>query len=225
MAPSSTHELLQKIALLYLQLERPKNRPREWGCLNWKQRRQQKIQQHRKRANVWRHRPLGRLKNQMRGHQQEMWYKIWMLRHLRQLRMGLRWLFLIRGDAGWIVSSYWLDHIVPAGSYRIGWIISYWLDHIVLAGSYQDTLAFMRWLICYWLCGTDGLDGTLVGRGWYVPTLAGAVTGAPPLALKGKQAVGSGGWHQFCWCCKGVDYLYWSTKIIQIDCTKIKTNM
>ena len=25
----------------------------------------------------------------------------------------------------------------------------------------------MRWLVCYWLDGTDGLDVTLVVRGWY----------------------------------------------------------
>ena len=51
--------------------------------------------------------------------------------------------------------------------------------------------------------GTDGLDGTLVGRGWDGPTVACAVTGAPPLALEGQRAVGSGGWHQLRWCCKG----------------------
>ena len=43
--------------------------------------------------------------------------------------------------------------------------------------------------------GTDGLDGTLVGRGWYGPTLEGAGTGAPPLALDGQWDVGSGGWN------------------------------
>ena len=34
----------------------------------------------------------------------------------------------------------------------------------------------------YWLDGTDGMDGVLVGRGWYGPTLACAGSGAPPLA-------------------------------------------
>ena len=30
--------------------------------------------------------------------------------------------------------------------------------------------------------GIDGLDGALLGRGWDLPTLAPAGTGAPPLA-------------------------------------------
>ena len=56
-----------------------------------------------------------------------------------------------------------LDHTVSsAGSYRIVWIGSYrivssGLDRIVLDGSYV--------LAVYWLDGTDGIDGTLVGRG------------------------------------------------------------
>ena len=44
-APSSTHELPQRIALWGLQLERPKNWPWGWGYLNLKQRRLQKMQQ------------------------------------------------------------------------------------------------------------------------------------------------------------------------------------
>ena len=51
---------------------------------------------------------------------------------VRQMRMGLGWVFLIRGDAGWIVLAYWLDRIVSAGSYRIGWIGSYRISWIVL---------------------------------------------------------------------------------------------
>ena len=88
----------------------------------------------------------------MRGYQQEMWYKIWMLMQLRQLRMGI----------------YYQRRR--------------WLDLIVLDGSYQEALAFMLWLVCYWLDGTYGMYGTLVGRGWCGPTSAGAGTGAPPLA-------------------------------------------
>ena len=54
----------------------------------------------------------------------------------------------------------------------------------------------MRLLVCYWLDGTDGLDGMLVGRGGMEgSTLAGAGTGAPPLAPEGRQEVGSGGYH------------------------------
>ena len=53
-APSSTHELLQRISLWDLQLERPNNQPWGWLYLNPKQRRQHKMQQQRKRENVWR---------------------------------------------------------------------------------------------------------------------------------------------------------------------------
>ena len=41
--------------------------------------------------------------------------------------------------------------------------------------------ALVRWLVTECKGHTDGLDGTLVGQGWYGPTLAGAGTGAPPL--------------------------------------------
>ena len=41
-----------------------------WGYLNPKQGRQHKMQHQRKRVNVWRQRPLGRVKNQMREHHQ-----------------------------------------------------------------------------------------------------------------------------------------------------------
>ena len=61
--------------------------------------------------------------------------------------MGLGWVFLIRGESGWILLAYLLDHIVSAGSYRISWIVLYRLDHIMLARSYQETMAFMRWLV------------------------------------------------------------------------------
>ena len=53
----------------------------------------------------------------------------------------------------------------------------------------------------------------------------GAGTGAPTLALEERRAVGSGGWHQLHRCCKGAEYLCRSSKIIQIDCTQIGTNM
>ena len=82
----------------------------------------------------------------------------------------------------------------------------------------------MRWLFCYWLDDTDGLDGMLVVWGWYGLTLEGARTGVLSLALEGRQAVGSGGWQQLRWCCKGAEYLCRIRKIIQIDCTQIRTN-
>ena len=95
---------------------------------------------------------------------------------VRQLKMGLGWVFLIRGDYGWIALAYWLDHIV-----------SYWPDHIVSAVSYRigciisGNTGFYA-LAGYWLDGTDGLDGTFTGRGWDGPILAGARMRASPLA-------------------------------------------
>ena len=122
--------------------------------------------------------------NQMRGNQQEIWCKIWMLR---------QW-----GNWGWVLNgSFWLedtlDHIVSsAGLYRIvGWIVLYrWLncivsailDRILSAGS--GNTGFYK-LAHYWLDGTDGtygMDGALVRRGWDGQTLAPAGTGAPPWA-------------------------------------------
>ena len=60
---------------------------------------------------------------------------------------GLYWLI------GWII-LYWLDRIISAGSYCIGWIVSVNTGFYALAGYYLDGTD-----------GTDGLDGTLVGRG------------------------------------------------------------
>ena len=51
-APTSTYGFPPRIDLWDLQLERPKNRPRRCRFLNPKQRRQQKMQQQRKRSNV-----------------------------------------------------------------------------------------------------------------------------------------------------------------------------
>ena len=77
---------------------------------------------------------------------------------------GLYWLI------GWIV-LYPLDRIISSGLYRICWIVSGNTGFYALDG--------------YWLYGKDGTDGiygTLVGRGWYGTTLSGAGTGAPLLA-------------------------------------------
>ena len=63
--------------------------------------------------------------------------------------------------------------------------------------------------------GAYGLYGTLVGQGWDGPTLVGAGTGAPQLALGERWDVGIGVWHQLGWCCKGVDYLCQRSKIKQ----------
>ena len=61
---ASTYKFPPRIYLWELQLERPKNWPWVWGYLNPKQRSQQMMQHQKKRANVWRQRPLGRVKNQ-----------------------------------------------------------------------------------------------------------------------------------------------------------------
>ena len=71
----------------------------------------------------------------------------------------------------------------------------------------------MDWMGRWW--DRDGMEG---------PTLVGSGMGAPPLALEGRRAVGSGGWHQLRRCCKGAEYLCRSIKIIQTDCKKIGTN-
>ena len=69
---------------------------------------------------------------------------------VRQMRMGLGWVFMIRGDAIWIVLDYWLDHNVLAGLYRIGWIVS------------LNT----GFLCAFWLlAGWDGWDGW---TGWNI---------------------------------------------------------
>ena len=35
----------------------------------------------------------------------------------------------------------------------------------------------------------------------------GSGTGSPPLDLEGRRDMGRGGWHQFRWCCKDIEYL------------------
>ena len=130
--------------------------------------------------------------------------------------MGLEWVFLIRGYTG----SYFI--IVCIVSYCCpDRIVSYGLDRIISDGS-GDTGFYAR--AGYWLDGTDGMDGALVGRELDGPTLEGAGTGAPPLDLEGRRAVGSGGWHQLRQCCKDAEYLCRISKIIQIECTRIGTN-
>ena len=47
--------------------------------------------------------------------------------------------------------------------------------------------ALGRWLVTDYKGHTDGLDGTLLGRGWDGQTLAGAGTGAPPLATEQER--------------------------------------
>ena len=89
-----------------------------------------------------------------------------------------------------------MDRIVSAGSYRISWIVSYRLDRIR-----KHWLSCTGWLLAGW-DGWDGwtgwdVGGTRVGRTdvsnrWNWSATMGSGTVAPPLALEGKRAVGSG---------------------------------
>ena len=63
-----------------LAIRKAKNWPWGWRYLNPEQGRHQNMQQQSKRENGWQQRPLGGEKYRMRGNQQEVWYKIWMLR-------------------------------------------------------------------------------------------------------------------------------------------------
>ena len=149
--------------------------------------------------------------------------------------MGLEWVFLVRGDTesyrivGWIVLYCRMDRIIsPAGSYHIGWI-----------GSYRTGCIRNHWLLCagWLLAGWGGWEGW---TGWGVggtgvgrtdvntrrngSATMGAGTGAPPLALEGRWAMGSGGRHQLRRFYKDTEYLCRRSKIIQIECTRIGTN-
>ena len=106
-----------------------------------------------------------------------------------------------------------------SGSHRldsIGWILS-----VLVLGLLGKTCFYALGGLL--LAGWDGWTGWDVG-GMEVPALAGAGTGAPPLDLQERKAVGSGGWNQLRRCCKGAKYFCQSGKIVQIDCTKIRTN-
>ena len=39
-----------------------------------------------------------------------------------------------------------------------------------------------------------------------------------------KMYCGCNSWHQLCWCCKDADYLCLRSKIIQIECTQLRTS-
>ena len=93
----------------------------------------------------------------------------------------------------------------------------------------------MRWLVSAWMGQMDWMGhwwdggGTGVGRAnvstrWNGSATMGTGTGAPPLALEGRRAMRSGSWHQFFRCCKDAEYLCWRSKIIQIECTQIRTS-
>ena len=77
---------------------------------------------------------------------------------MMQLRMDLEWVFLIGGDACWIVLAYRLDRTILTGLYRINWIVSYRLDRFV---SYRLYCIWKHRILCAgWLLpGWDGWDG------------------------------------------------------------------
>ena len=167
-APSSTHRLLQIIALWDLQCKRPKNRPWGWRYLNMKQkgrkicssRGREQMSGGRGRWGGWQIR-WGVIKRKC-----GITYGCWG----SEATEDGYWMGISDQMRSWIISYRQLDRIVSsAGSYCIvGWIVLYRLDWIVSGntGSYA--------LYGYWLGGTygtdgtdgtDGLDVTLVGRG------------------------------------------------------------
>ena len=86
---------------------------------------------------------------------------------------------------------------------------------------------FMLWLISwekldwYWLDGMNGPNGTLVVRGWDGGTnfsrrqgIAIVVSWGALVDWKRRAATGSGGCHQLCQYCMGVEYLCQSSRII-----------
>ena len=103
------------------------------------------------------------------------------------------------------------------------------------AGTGAPPLAIEGWQCASWLLPTWdgwtgwGVGGTGVGR-TNVRTCRnrsatmGAGTGAPPLALEGRRAMQSVSWHQLCRCRKDAEYLFRRSKIIQIECTQIRTS-
>ena len=72
-----------------------------------------------------------------------------------------------------------------------------------------------RWL--------DGVGQSNISNHQKGSATVGAGTGAPLLALEGRRAIRSGRWHQFRWCCKDAEYFCRRSKIIQIECTQIRT--
>ena len=75
-----------------------------------------------------------------------------------------------------------------------------------------------------WGVGGTGTGQTNVSTRRNGGATMGAGTGAPPLALEEQRAMRSGSWHHLYRCCKDVDYLCRRSKIIQIDCTQIRTS-
>ena len=98
----------------------------------------------------------------------------------------------------WWISKHWL--------LRIGWLLTGWY-----------------WWTRWGVSGT-GVGRTDVSRRQNGRATMGAGTGAPPLDLEGRRAMRSGRWYQLCQCCKDAEYLCRRSKIIQIECTEIRTS-
>ena len=122
----------------------------------------------------------------------------------------------------------WLVWIVSAGSY---WL--YCIEWILLAGLYlidcisiglgfarRNWLLYSGWFANCWMGWINWMGGWWNGDGMEGLTLAGSRMGATQLAPERER-------HQ--WLlrdgCKGAEYLCWRSKIIQIDCTQIGTNL
>ena len=86
--------------------------------------------------------------------------------------------------------------IVSAGYYRF-----YWLDRIGIGIGF----AIRNWILCAVWFANVWMGRWWGGGGAEGPALEGAGTGAPPLDLEGRRAVGSGGWHQLRRFCKGAE--------------------
>ena len=109
------------------------------------------MQHQRNIVNVWQQRPLGRAKNQTRGHQKKMWYKIWML---RQLSMGLSdqaWFLLQVGESWAGLLSIVFTGLIMGG---------------LLGGSLQRRLCIIS--VCSGSLGEIGFlyAGWYNGRNW-----------------------------------------------------------
>ena len=123
------------------------------------------------------------------------------------------WMGLSGQRRHWIISYHRLHRLDDIVLYRLDCIVlSAGLYRIVWIGSYRIVWIRKHCLLCAgWLLdGWDGWDGWTrmdVSTHRNLSFTMGSRTGAPPLALEGRQAMGSGGWHQFCWWCKDTEYL------------------
>ena len=98
----------------------------------------------------------------------------------------------------------------PERSATIGWLVT----------ANKGQMGRMDLMGRWW----DGVGRMNVSRRRNRIATMGSGTGAPPLALEGRRAMQSVGWHQLCRCRKDAEYLFRRSKIIQIECTQIRTS-